>query len=465
MKILVCSLQVSSEGAKGHFIPAIEIALQAKKSGHDVALLPLPSHLGDDDVNLCKDLDIRFINPPHLPSGIIKNKDELAHLANDNTKTHLAFKSFLIDPLKFQFDAFREIVEVEKPDVVINDLLLYLPTIVSNKLSVKNYGYCSGFKLLANKSLTGRYKEYHDLLLPEINHFLKKAQANLKLRNLECLTEAGNFVFFPPELDIFDNEGNITCAGSLPNSLGSLDSSYCKCTKPYAVLSFGSVLDPFDYPEITENIIRICEEEGLHIFISTKKELGCSNITTMPYLPLHRLLTNASLYFHHGGANSFNEASRFGVPQILIALTTDQPIQANILKQLGHGFTLEKESITYQELKEVVTKFKDKNSKVNKKRVEIEKIFKNSNGAVSIIQKIERDFYRDNIYGEFTPKKKVFFPKSSLEVQSIINNANDLKERIYPISSAKSYGMGTKKTYDPNHFYMDLKYLKKNIRL
>ena len=146
MKILICSLQVSSNGAKGHFTPALEIALQAKRSGHDVALLPLPSYLNDEDIELCNSFGVRLISPPKLPKNIIKSREELERLARDEKRTHLAFKSFLIDPLWYQVEQFQEIVELEGPDVVVNDVLLYLPTITCNKFSIKNYGYCAGFK-------------------------------------------------------------------------------------------------------------------------------------------------------------------------------------------------------------------------------------------------------------------------------------------------------------------------------
>ena len=461
MKILICSLQVSSEGAKGHFIPAIEIALQAKRSGHDLSLLPLPSRLGDEDVKLCKELDINLIETPKLPNGVIKNKNELAQLARDNSKTHLAFKSFLVDPLEFQREAFEKIVELEKPDIIINDLLLYLPTITSNKLKIKNYGYCAGFKLLADNSLTSRYKEYSDLLSPDIAAFLERTSSNLNLKNLECLTEGGNYVFFPAGLNILNEEENIRCIGSLPNSLDLKKTELTGDTRPYAVLSFGSVLDPFDFPETTENIIKLCEEEKLHLYISTKKKISSPNITAMPYLPLSHLLKNAHLYFHHGGANSFNEATRLGVPQILVPLTTDQPIQANILNKLGHGFSLDKENITYQELKEIVKEFKDNDSEVNKRRIEMEEIFNGSNGAVSLIQEVERDFYNDNIYAETTSYEKIYFPKTVIDVQNIVKEANVLRQKVYPISSAKSYGMGTKLKGDSDCSYIDLKYLKK----
>jgi UDP:flavonoid glycosyltransferase YjiC (YdhE family) len=45
MKIVISSLQVSHSGSKGHLHPAIEIGLELKQRGHQVAILPLPSCL------------------------------------------------------------------------------------------------------------------------------------------------------------------------------------------------------------------------------------------------------------------------------------------------------------------------------------------------------------------------------------------------------------------------------------
>ena len=80
-----------------------------------------------------------------------------------------------------------------------------------------------------------------------------------------------------------------------------------------------------------------------------------------------------------------------------------------------------------------------------------------------MIQKIEKDFYEANIYGEPLYNKKIHFPMTASDVQRIIKQANINKEKIHPVSTAKSYGMGTKINNDSNSSYLDLKYLK-NIK-
>ena len=209
------------------------------------------------------------------------------------------------------------------------------------------------------------------MLSSDIDKFLSANDSILNFKNLECLAKDGNFVFFPEELETLNSENEkIKCIGSLPNSLISSTKERVKKDKPYVILSFGSVLDPMSYPTIVQEVIRLCEDKDFHLYISTANEMNQSNITAMPYLPLNTLLSEAKLYIHHGGANSFNEASRLGVPQILIPLTTDQPIQGDILKKIGHGFVLEKENISFNELKSIVTSFSDNESIVNCKRLE-----------------------------------------------------------------------------------------------
>ena len=81
MKILIASLQVSESASKGHLHPAIELALEAKRRGHNPYLLPLPSPLGEDDVEQINRAGIEYIAPPPLPADVIKSPNELAKLA------------------------------------------------------------------------------------------------------------------------------------------------------------------------------------------------------------------------------------------------------------------------------------------------------------------------------------------------------------------------------------------------
>lgn len=347
MRILISSLQVSQSGSKGHLHPAVEIALEAKRQGHTVAILPMPSRLGTDDKMQLQKADIEDIEPPNVPAGVIKTPEELALLASDSGRVHLAYSSFLVDPIPYQAANIERVLTEYKPDVVLYDLLVYTVPLVARSLGIPDFGYCTGLKLLAPESLLETYAEVATKLSEKRNLFLKEFQQELYFHHLELLSRYGQVVFATPSLmtDAAHKPG-VRLVGPLPSSSdrGDLENDFASPDGKFAVLSFGSVLDPYDFPEITASIIYATNALGLKLIMGSRKFLKedrlPEHVKVFPYLPIPSLIQSAEVYIHHGGANSFSEALRLGARQILIPLTTDQPIQAHYLRQSGAGITL-----------------------------------------------------------------------------------------------------------------------------
>lgn len=104
MKILISSLQVSTEGSKGHLNPAITLGLALKNRGHAIFILPLPSPLNQNDAVLVKQCGFTLIEPPALPPNLPLPAQKLARLVKDPNTAHLAYASFLTEPLQYQFE-------------------------------------------------------------------------------------------------------------------------------------------------------------------------------------------------------------------------------------------------------------------------------------------------------------------------------------------------------------------------
>lgn len=346
MRILISSLQVSQSGSKGHLHPAIEIALEAKRQGHTVAILPTPSRPGDADKLQLQNAGIEYIEPPLVPSGIIKTPEELALLASDKERVHLAYSSFLLEPIPYQASSIERILKAYRPDVVVYDLLAYLVPLVARSLRIPDFGYCAGLKLLAPESLLGPYAGVAKKLSKKRDELLGELSKDLRFHHLELLSDFGQVVFATPSLMVDATPtSEIHFVGPLPLSeeRGDFLENISMPDRKFAVLSFGSVLDPYDFPEITASVIRTTATLGLKLIMGSRKfsqDRLPEHVRVFPYLPIPRLIQLAEAYIHHGGANSFSEALRLGARQVLIPLTTDQPIQAHYLKASGAGFTL-----------------------------------------------------------------------------------------------------------------------------
>jgi UDP:flavonoid glycosyltransferase YjiC (YdhE family) len=185
-------------------------------------------------------------------------------------------------------------------------------------------------------------------------------------------------------------------AGSLPISFPRCEQNIFTLDSPhknFIVVCFGSVLDPADYLEIIELIIKIARQFKQNIIISTQNPSliqQAEDIFLAPYLPLPQLLKKSSLFIHHGGANTFSESLTLGVPQIIIPLTTDQPIQAELLKISQAGIAIYPKEITEEKLYNAFLILLDKINPIHQHIHTVKKLYQTSTGAKTAASLIEQ---------------------------------------------------------------------------
>lgn len=398
MRILISSLQVSHGASKGHLHPAIEIGLELKRRGHQVGILPLPSAFNKKDSEQITRCQFEMLTPPSLPNELPLSPQELGKLAKDPNTTWKAYHSFLIAPLEYQFESIIPLIKRFNPDIIVYDLLVYATPLIARLLGIPDLGFCAGLKLIAPAKLTTIYQNVYRELDSIINQFLKKYSLTAEFHQLELLSNTFQLVFTPEK---FLSEMKIilpsktVCVGSLPMSMPRCELAHPLINYPnknYIVVCFGSVLDPINYLEITLMIIKIARQFKQHIIISTQNPrlIEDTDIIAAPYLPLPQLLKNASLFIHHGGANTFSESLTIGVPQILIPLTTDQPIQAEFLKLSQSGIAIYPNEVTEETLYVAFKQLLDKSNPVHQRIEMSKKLFQESLGAITAANLIEQ---------------------------------------------------------------------------
>jgi UDP:flavonoid glycosyltransferase YjiC (YdhE family) len=384
MKILISSLQVSQGASKGHLHPAIEIGLELRQRGHTVAILPLPSPFSQADREQIQRCRFEIIEPPPLPQGLPLSPQELGELAKNPSTTAQAYQSFLVSPLEHQFEAVREKIKNFKPDIIIYDLLVYAAPLAARTLGIPDLGYCAGLKLIAPSALTDIYQSTREKLAPLIDDFLNAHSLEASFHHLELLSSTYQLVFLPKNFIRAKGNAypaNTILAGSLPISLERCEELNINFyndkkndikdekiknininKKKNIILCFGSVLDPANYLEITSIIIKIAAKCDCNLIISSRQANSIPSseyLTVVDYLPLPQLLTTASLFIHHGGANTFSEALTIGVPQLLIPLTTDQPIQAELLTHSQAGIAIYPKDVNEENISEFSAGLRD----------------------------------------------------------------------------------------------------------
>lgn len=64
------------------------------------------------------------------------------------------------------------------------------------------------------------------------------------------------------------------------------------------------------------------------------------HILQVEFVPFSKLLDHASAFVHHGGVGTMAQGFRAGVPQLVMAMSHDQPDNAERLRKLGSGIAL-----------------------------------------------------------------------------------------------------------------------------
>ena len=463
MKIIIVSLQVCESASKGHLHPAIELAQAAINRQHDVSILPLPSNLGINDQQQINKLNINYIAPPKLPWKIEQSK--LAQLAKDANTAHLAYKLFMFDPIEHQIKEINKIFNDINPDIILCDSLVFSAALSAHQLNIPCYSFCAGLKMATNEKDLPFYANCNKKLSEPV----EKIESNgVKIRNLEFISGYGNFVFFPKELSEYFSNNDIDYVGSLPISdrKDYDETATFKIPKnEFAVLSFGSVQDPYDFPGVTNEIIKATQYLDMKLMISSVKYKKHNNIlpdhvTAYEYIPFKGVIDKATVFFHHGGANSFSEALRLGAKQILIPLAIDQPLQALLLKKMECGFTCLPGSFSCEFAINAISSFK-KDHALLKNIETIKEEYNKASGSVNVIKYIENNCYLKNIYNAKRKIKEVLYPKSEDEIKQIIINANKYGFTVYPVSGGKNYGLGSNLPVMDVDYIIDLRYLNK----
>ncbi|MGG4455722.1 macrolide family glycosyltransferase [Brevibacillus porteri] len=78
------------------------------------------------------------------------------------------------------------------------------------------------------------------------------------------------------------------------------------------------------------------------------------NFIVEPYVPQLEVLQQANAFITHAGMNSTSEALYFHVPLVMIPLSSDQPIVAKRVEELGAGIMLDRGQLTPTALKDAL---------------------------------------------------------------------------------------------------------------
>ena len=94
-----------------------------------------------------------------------------------------------------------------------------------------------------------------------------------------------------------------------------------------------------------ETAVEVVKRLGIRAVFVTRTELTLPDemsgrILLVDFVPFGALLKHASVFVHHGGVGTMAQGFRAGLPQLVMAMSHDQPDNANRLEKLGAGIAL-----------------------------------------------------------------------------------------------------------------------------
>jgi zeaxanthin glucosyltransferase len=102
------------------------------------------------------------------------------------------------------------------------------------------------------------------------------------------------------------------------------------------------------------------------------------------YAPQLRLLERASVFVTHGGANGVSEAADRGVPQLVVPLCVDQPLQAHLVERAGVGVAVSASEARASVWTDALTTLLDRTGTAIERAAEVARSYQASDGAAWI---------------------------------------------------------------------------------
>lgn len=284
----------------------------------------------------------------------------------------------LIDGAKFCEMQLREIVERNRPDVVVEDNVNCFPALLTagvpfvrimscNPLEMRGEDVAPVFSGYAADDRTGwdefraEYDRTHRPMWAEYNEWVQGCGAPA-LADLDFIhaSDALNLYLFPDVLDYVDRRPLDATWHRLDSSVRTTDPEFVLPDSlemedgagALVYLSLGS-LGSADV-DLMKRLIDVLEPTD-HRFIVSKGPLADAydlppNMWGEAQVPQTSVLPMVDLVISHGGNNTTAESFHFGKPMIVLPLFWDQYDNAQRIDELGFGVRLDTYSFADDEL-------------------------------------------------------------------------------------------------------------------
>lgn len=267
------------------------------------------------------------------------------------------------------------VIENQKFDYLIFDSLMgWGGTILSEKLGIPAVCSIASFALInplgaekGVKELNTDTKELYEATM-KITHALAQ-EFQVSVPSIEEIpAHAGELKlvytsrYFQPYAEKMDNRFIFTGPSIIPRQDVQTFSFELLCEHyPQTVyIAMGTILNKnlefyhlcFEaFGDIPVNVVL---SSGRYTDMEPLADQIPSNFIVMPYIAQLDMLQHTDVFITHAGMNSASEALYYNVPLVMIPLTSDQPLVANRVEELGAGITLNKHKLSAADMREAL---------------------------------------------------------------------------------------------------------------
>ncbi len=340
MKALIVSLQVAPGASKGHLHPMLGVAAALIDEGHEVGWLALPAPLHRAER---VDVEARgatvLPTPPAAARSLLRGA-ALAAVALDPDRCWEVYRGFLVDPVGEALDDVVAGIERFAPEAAAIDAMSYVAIIAAHRLGLPFASVCAGLKMASTRSLDEVYRgEMRPLVDARAELFADHGLAP-ELRLTECLSPWAN-VMFSTEALLGPVDGVELVGPSLrPPAVDEVEAfpwERLASDRPLVLASFGSVHRRVELPDVVDPLLDACAEIGAQAVVASETATERAGAIVRPWVPQRALLARADAFVTHGGASSVAESLARGIAPIVVPLSGDQGLQAELVVAAGAG--------------------------------------------------------------------------------------------------------------------------------
>jgi MGT family glycosyltransferase len=390
---------IISHGTRGHINPFLAPALRLLQHGHEVFWLPRRRRGGVPYEPAVPGIRVHHIDWEWLPATEVL---DYAGAARDFDKYIEVNTAIRLRSIDVWVPRLKQALTELGPDQVVIDGQMWAGVIAAEQLGLPYLGYITSPAFMMPPGFECELTRALSIMDGPRRQYLARYGVNAEFVAWECLAPTVNLAFTLPELvgNFRPVPDKIMLAGPAiqferPDDPKDFPWDRLEPGVPIVYISFGMIW--FSQPDLFRAIARAAVSLGMQVVLTAGELVDTPFIHDLPsgvlavrVTPQLEVLKRAAVCVSHGGANTVMEAAYYGVPQLIIPLCTDQPVNAFFVEKAGIGLSLDKETLTPESCARALAELTSSSSSYAAACKRVGAAYRSHDGTALAVEQIEK---------------------------------------------------------------------------